>query len=110
MISSALVGCIIGASLGDNVANSIGRRNGLIVAAILFLLSAVGSSYPEMMNILPGNDLTVFIIYRIIGGVGVGLASMLAPMYIAEMAPANIRGKLVSFNQFAIVTLSLIHI
>lgn len=104
MISSALVGCIIGASLGDNVANSIGRRNGLIVAAILFVLSAVGSSYPEMMNILPGNDLTVFIIYRIIGGVGVGLASMLAPMYIAEMAPANIRGKLVSFNQFAIVT------
>ncbi|WZL89811.1 D-xylose transporter XylE [Salinimicrobium sp. 3283s] len=104
MVSSALVGCIIGASLGDNVANSIGRRNGLIIAALLFLISALGSSYPEVMNIFPGNDLTAFIIYRIIGGIGVGLASMLAPMYIAEMAPANIRGQLVSFNQFAIVT------
>ena len=104
MISSALVGCIIGASLGDNTANSIGRRNGLIVAAFLFLFSAIGSSYPETMNIFPGNDLTSFIIYRILGGIGVGLASMLAPMYIAEMAPANIRGKLVSMNQFAIVT------
>ena len=108
MISSALVGCIIGAALGDNVANSIGRRNGLIISALLFLLSALGSSYPETMNIFPGNDLTAFIIYRIIGGMGVGLASMLAPMYIAEMAPANIRGQLVSFNQFAIVTGMLI--
>ncbi|UZH56063.1 D-xylose transporter XylE [Salinimicrobium tongyeongense] len=104
MVSSALVGCIIGASLGDNVANTIGRRNGLIIAALLFLISAIGSSYPEAMNIFPGNDLTAFIIYRIVGGIGVGLASMLAPMYIAEMAPANIRGQLVSFNQFAIVT------
>ena len=104
MISSALVGCIIGASFGDNIANSIGRRNGLIVAAFLFLVSAVGSAYPEVMDIFPGNNLSAFIIYRIIGGIGVGLASMLAPMYIAEMAPADIRGKLVSFNQFAIVT------
>lgn len=108
MISSALVGCIIGASIGDNIANSIGRRNGLILSAFLFLISAIGSSYPEIMNIFPGNDLTAFIIYRIIGGIGVGLASMLAPMYIAEMAPADIRGKLVSFNQFAIVTGMLI--
>jgi SP family xylose:H+ symportor-like MFS transporter len=104
MVSSALVGCIIGASMGDNAANSIGRRNGLIISALLFLLSACGSSYPEIMNIFPGNDLTSFIIYRIVGGIGVGLASMLAPVYIAEMAPAGIRGKLVSFNQFAIVT------
>ena len=104
MISSALVGCIIGASMGDKAANSIGRRNGLILSAFLFLISACGSSYPETMNIFFGNDLTSFIIYRIVGGIGVGLASMLAPMYIAEMAPAGIRGKLVSFNQFAIVT------
>lgn len=108
MISSALVGCIIGASMGDKAANSIGRRNGLILSAFLFLISACGSSYPELMNIFPANDLTAFIIYRIIGGIGVGLASMLAPMYIAEMAPADIRGKLVSFNQFAIVTGMLI--
>ncbi|MDX1471032.1 MAG: MFS transporter, partial [Flavobacteriaceae bacterium] len=104
MISSALVGCIIGASMGDKAANSIGRRNGLILSAILFLISAFGSSYPEVMNIFFANNLTSFIIYRIVGGIGVGLASMLAPLYIAEMAPANIRGKLVSFNQFAIVT------
>lgn len=104
MISSALVGCIIGASMGDKAANSIGRRNGLIVAALLFLLSAFGSAYPEFMNIFQTNTLTSFIIYRIVGGIGVGLASMLAPLYIAEMAPANIRGKLVSCNQFAIVT------
>src|SRR5690606_18289670 len=103
MISSALVGCIIGASLGDKVANSIGRRNGLLIAAFLFLISAVGSAYPEVLNPFSGGNLSAFIIFRIIGGVGVGLASMLAPLYIAEMAPANIRGKLVSCNQLAIV-------
>jgi SP family xylose:H+ symportor-like MFS transporter len=104
MISSALVGCIIGASLGDRTANSIGRRNGLILAALLFMLSAIGSAYPEMMNIFLGDSLSSFIVYRIVGGMGVGLASMLAPLYIAEMAPAEIRGKLVSFYQLAIVS------
>ena len=103
MISSALVGCIIGASMGDKIANSIGRRNGLLVAAVLFIISAFGSGYPDTLNVFGGNALTSFIIFRIIGGIGVGLASMLSPLYIAEMAPANIRGKLVSFNQFAIV-------
>lgn len=103
MVSSALVGCIIGGALGDRVANGIGRRNGLAFAAFLFLLSAIGSSYPDAMNIFRGNALTSFIVYRIIGGVGVGLASMLAPLYIAEIAPAKIRGRLVSANQFAIV-------
>jgi len=103
MISSALVGCIIGASLGDRVANSVGRRNGLLIAAFLFLISAVGSGYPELLNPFSSGDLSSFIVYRIIGGIGVGLASMLAPLYIAEMAPANIRGKLVSCNQLAIV-------
>jgi len=104
MVSSALVGCIIGASLGDRTANSIGRRNGLILAALLFMLSAFGSAYPDMMNIFLGDSLSSFIVYRIIGGIGVGLASMLAPLYIAEMAPAKIRGKLVSFYQLAIVS------
>lgn len=103
MVSSALVGCIIGASLGDKVANSIGRRNGLLIAAFLFLISAVGSAYPEVLNPFSEGNLSAFIVFRIIGGVGVGLASMLAPLYIAEMAPANIRGKLVSCNQLAIV-------
>ncbi|SFU66670.1 MFS transporter, SP family, xylose:H+ symportor [Pustulibacterium marinum] len=108
VISSAIVGCIIGGSIGDKTANSLGRRNGLILAAILFLISAMGSAFPDTMNIFGGNYLTSFIIYRIIGGVGVGLASMLAPLYIAEMAPTHIRGKLVSFNQFAIVSGMLI--
>ncbi|MGJ5641336.1 D-xylose transporter XylE [Formosa sp. S-31] len=103
MVSSALVGCIIGASMGDKIANSIGRRNGLLIAAVLFIISACGSGYPDTFNVFGGNALTSFIIFRIIGGIGVGLASMLSPLYIAEMAPANIRGKLVSFNQFAIV-------
>lgn len=103
MVSSALVGCIIGASMGDKIANSIGRRNGLLIAAVLFIISACGSGYPDSLNVFGGNALTSFIIFRIIGGIGVGLASMLSPLYIAEMAPANIRGKLVSFNQFAIV-------
>lgn len=104
MVSSALVGCIIGAALGDKTANSIGRRNGLLVAALLFIISACGSAYPDAMNIFLGDDLSSFIVYRIIGGIGVGLASMLAPLYIAEMAPAKIRGKLVSFYQLAIVS------
>lgn len=103
MVSSALVGCIIGASLGDRVANSVGRRNGLLIAAFLFFISAAGSGYPELLNPFSSGDLSSFIVYRIIGGIGVGLASMLAPLYIAEMAPANIRGKLVSCNQLAIV-------
>ncbi len=104
MVSSALVGCIIGASLGDKVANSVGRRNGLSISASLFVLSALGSAYPDSMNIFFGDSLSAFIVYRIIGGVGVGLASMLAPLYIAEMAPPKVRGKLVSFYQLAIVS------
>ena len=104
MVSSALVGCIIGASLGDKVANSLGRRNGLLIAATLFVLSAIGSAYPDTMNIFFGDSLSAFIVYRIIGGMGVGMASMLAPLYIAEMAPPKIRGKLVSFYQLAIVS------
>ena len=102
-ISSALVGCIIGASLGGYLGQSIGRKRGLILAAILFLVSALGSAMPEQLNFMGLSTISSFILYRIIGGIGVGLASMLSPMYIAEIAPANIRGKLVSWNQFAII-------
>jgi len=102
-ISSALVGCIIGGSLGGYIGQSIGRRRGLILSAILFLISALGSSMPEQLNFLGLSTISSFIFYRILGGIGVGLASMLSPMYIAEIAPANIRGKLVSWNQFAII-------
>jgi SP family xylose:H+ symportor-like MFS transporter len=102
-IASALLGCIIGASAGGYVSQRAGRKKGLQLAAALFLLSAVGSAIPDKMNLLGTEMLSSFIFYRVIGGIGVGLASMLSPMYIAEIAPAGIRGKLVSFNQFAII-------
>lgn len=102
-VSSALIGCIIGGSMGGYVSQNIGRRKGLIIAAILFLLSAIGSAIPDKMNFLGTQVIGMFMFYRLIGGVGVGLASMLSPMYIAEIAPAGIRGRLVSYNQFAII-------
>ncbi|MFV0375907.1 MAG: D-xylose transporter XylE [Mangrovibacterium sp.] len=107
IVSSALIGCIIGGLSGGLVSLKLGRRNGLFLAAFLFFISALGSFYPEMFFRPFGEgDHTFywhFVIYRIIGGIGVGLASMLSPMYIAEIAPADSRGKLVSFNQFAII-------
>ncbi len=102
-ISSALVGCIIGGSLAGFISMTIGRKKGLIIAASLFILSAIGSSLPEYFNFAGLEVINAFIVYRVIGGIGVGMASMLSPMYIAEIAPAKIRGKLVSLNQFAII-------
>lgn len=107
LVSSALIGCIIGGVFGGLISKKYGRKNGLILAACLFLISAIGSAMPEMFVKPIGKGdhtfFTFFIIYRIIGGVGVGLASMLSPLYIAEIAPAESRGKLVSMNQFAII-------
>jgi len=107
VVSSALIGCIIGGIIGGLVSKKLGRKKGLILAAILFLLSAVGSSMPEIfLKPIGEGDHTfiyIFVFYRIIGGIGVGLASMLSPLYIAEISPAKIRGKLVSMNQFAII-------
>lgn len=105
--SSALIGCVIGGALSGVLASRLGRKKTLIIAAALFFISAVGSWYPES-GILPEGEasfslLVMFNIYRIIGGVGVGLASAVCPMYIAEISPANIRGMLVSCNQFAII-------
>ncbi|UMB61798.1 D-xylose transporter XylE [Lutibacter sp. A80] len=107
VVSSALIGCVIGGVLGGLVSKKLGRKNGLILAASLFLFSAIGSAMPEML-LKPIGDgdhtfIYIFIVYRIIGGIGVGLASMLSPLYIAEIAPAKSRGKLVSMNQFAII-------
>ena len=104
VISSALVGCIIGAASSGFIAKSFGRKKGLIFTATLLSVSAFGAWQPEFLNIFGSLDIYSFIIYRIIGGIGIGLASILSPMYIAEIAPADIRGKLVSWNQFAIVT------
>jgi len=106
-VSSALIGCVIGGLLGGPVSLHMGRRRGLMLAALLFLISALGSAMPEMFFRPIGEGgptfVTQFVIYRIIGGIGVGLASMLSPMYIAEVAPPAIRGRLVSWNQFAII-------
>jgi len=106
-VSSALFGCIIGAVIAGWVAKRLGRKGGLLVAGALFLLSAVGSAYPELgigpIGGMGPRALTPFIFYRILCGVGVGIASMLSPLYIAEIAPSQIRGRLVSFNQLSIV-------
>ncbi len=107
IVSSALIGCIIGGAMSGFMSNRLGRRNALIFAGGLFLISAIGSAMPELFFQSVGNGdhtfSTNFIIYRIIGGIGVGLASMLSPLYIAEIAPAHMRGRLVSYNQLAIV-------
>ncbi len=92
----ALLGCAVGAAVAGVLSDRLGRKKVLIVSAILFLVSAVGTALPK--------DIATFIIFRIIGGVGVGAASMSSPMYIAEISPARIRGRMVSVNQFAIVT------
>ena len=107
VVSSALIGCILGASFAGWVSQLYGRKPTLIVASILFLLSAIGSAWPEFGLGLPGSGdhtyMYLFVAYRILGGIGVGLASMVSPMYIAEVAPADRRGNLVSWNQFAII-------
>ncbi|MEA4809952.1 D-xylose transporter XylE [Macellibacteroides fermentans] len=107
VVSSALIGCILGASFAGLLSQRYGRKPTLILAAVLFLLSAIGSAWPELFFGMPGSGdhsfMYLFVAYRIIGGVGVGLASMVSPMYIAEVAPADRRGNLVSWNQFAII-------
>ena len=105
--SSALIGCVIGGAISGYCASRLGRRNSLRVASVLFFLSALGSYYPEFLFFDYGkadwNLLLAFNFYRVLGGVGVGLASAICPMYIAEIAPSHIRGTLVSCNQFAII-------
>lgn len=105
--SSALIGCIIGSALSGICASNLGRKKSLFLAGILFFLSALGSYYPEFLFFGYGERsyslLIAFNFYRVLGGVGVGLASAICPMYIAEIAPSSIRGKLVSWNQFAII-------
>jgi MFS transporter, SP family, xylose:H+ symportor len=103
VIASALIGCIIGGAVSGFVSKSMGRKNGLIFASILLFISAIGSWAPEPLNFFGCLDVYSFVIYRILGGIGVGIASMISPMYIAEIAPAEMRGRLVSWNQFAII-------
>lgn len=94
-MSCALVGCLLGAMLSGVLSDRFGRKRLLIFSAFLFILSAVGTGVVDKFNL--------FVLYRILGGVGIGLASNLSPMYIAEITPAEIRGKYVSLNQLTIV-------
>jgi MFS transporter, SP family, xylose:H+ symportor len=94
-VSSALYGCLIGAGFAGYLSSKFSRKNSLILSGFLFAVSAWGSGIPESLDVL--------VVFRIIGGLGVGIASMVAPMYIAEIAPAKIRGRLVSYYQLAIV-------
>jgi SP family xylose:H+ symportor-like MFS transporter len=94
--SSALLGCVIGVSFAGILSDHAGRRKTLLFSAFLFLGSAVGTA-------LAGNFLQ-FVLARILGGVGIGIASMASPMYIAEITPARIRGRMVSVNQLAIIS------
>lgn len=93
--SAAIWGCLFGAMVAGYISDKYGRKKILMMTAVLFAISAIGSAIPS--------NLTQFVIARFIGGIGVGAASMLAPLYISEIAPANIRGTLVTMYQLAIV-------
>lgn len=106
-VSSALIGCILGGAISGLLSNRLGRKRTLQLAGFLFFTSALGSGYPEFLFFERGEAslplLYMFNFYRVWGGIGVGLASAVSPTYIGEIAPAEIRGRLVSFNQFAII-------
>jgi SP family sugar porter-like MFS transporter len=94
-MSSALLGCIAGALISGMISEKYGRKKALIFSAILFSVSAIGTGYSP--------NLTAFILYRLLGGIGIGLASTQSPIYIAEVSPGPMRGKFVSLNQLTIV-------
>ena len=94
-MSSALLGCILGAMISGMISDNYGRKKSLIFSAALFTASAVGTGYAD--------SLSPFIIFRILGGIGIGLASTQSPIYIAEISPGKWRGKFVSLNQLTIV-------
>ncbi len=93
-VSSALVGCIIGVSTAGAMSDKFGRKSSLIVSGFLFSVSAIGCAFSV--------SYTELILYRLLGGMGVGIASMVSPLYISEVSPANIRGRMVAIYQFAI--------
>lgn len=93
---SALLGCALGAGLAGLLSDRLGRKKVLLLSALAFLASAVGTAFPWSFN--------GFVLFRMIGGLGIGAASITSPMYIAEISPAAVRGRLVSVNQLAIVT------
>lgn len=100
VVGSALLGCLVGAIAAAPLAQYLGRKYTLVMAALLFTVSAAGSGMPFFLP----QEVSLLVFFRIVGGLGIGLASMAAPTYIAEIAPAKRRGVLVSFYQLAIVT------
>ena len=94
--SSLLLGCVFGASLAAFTSDRFGRKKSLLAAAALFTVSSIGAALPR--------NITEFVLARLVGGLAIGLASTLSPLYIAEISPARIRGRLVSVNQLAIVS------
>lgn len=94
-MSSALIGCIVGAVVSGVVSDKFGRKWPLLLSALLFTIASIGTG--------AANTYFIFIVFRLIGGVGIGLASALSPMYIAEVAPSAMRGRFVSLNQMTIV-------
>ncbi len=99
IVSSALLGALFGALGAGVLSKATGRKNSLIIAAVLFSISAWGSGLPA---VLP-ESISLMVFFRILGGIAIGIASMNAPMYIAEIAPAEKRGNLVTYYQLAIV-------
>jgi MFS transporter, SP family, xylose:H+ symportor len=105
-VCAALLGTIIGALCARRTAELLGRKRPMILAAILFLVSALGSAFPELgfapIGQMGPDAIWPFIVYRVIGGIAVGLASVIAPMYVAEFAPSAVRGQLGAYQQIAI--------
>ncbi|MCK5678226.1 MAG: sugar porter family MFS transporter [Flavobacteriaceae bacterium] len=99
IVSSALIGALAGAAGAGILSKAIGRKNSLIIAAVLFMFSAWGSGLPSMLP----ESMSLMVFFRILGGIAIGMASMNAPMYIAEIAPAEKRGTLVTYYQLAVV-------
>jgi SP family arabinose:H+ symporter-like MFS transporter len=95
-VSIVLIGCMFGAGFSGAISDRIGRRRFMLVSAVLFFISGIGCALPK--------TIAEFMVFRFIGGLGIGSASILAPLYISEISPARIRGALVSINQLAIVT------
>lgn len=93
--SCALVGCLVGAMLAGALSDKFGRKRLLVFSSLLFLATGLGTALAP--------DFRTFVVFRILGGIGIGIASNISPMYIAEVAPAGIRGRLVSLNQLTIV-------
>ena len=95
-MSCAILGCAVGAVLAGVISDRLGRKKLLVLSGVLFAVSAVGTALPRTLG--------AFIAFRLLGGLGIGMAALAVPMYIAEVTPARLRGRMVSVNQLAIVS------